>query len=66
MSKISAQPSIDLATQTISEVEDPPLSRTPSESTFTRHTRSINSIIKEVLLGILCILQFYLTYKLSK
>ena len=71
MAKISAQASIDtlqkeiesMATQ---DIEAPDMSRTPSESTFTRHTRSVNAIIKEVLLGIMCVLQLYMTFKLSK
>ena len=63
MSKISAQPSTDFVEQVVTEHE---LSRTPSESTFTRHTKSIHAIIKEIILGLICVLQLYLTLKLSK
>ena len=71
MAKISAQTSLDALQKEIEslqtpDVEAPDMSRTPSESTFTRHTRSVNAIIKEVLLGIMCLLQLYMTFKLSK
>lgn len=65
MSKISAQQSIDNVVEVISEVDNE-LARTPSESTFTRHTKSVHAIIKEVILALIMILQFYLTFKLSK
>ena len=65
MSKISAQPSIDQVVEVISEVDNE-LQRTPSESTFTRHTKSVHAIIKEIMLGLIMLLQLYLTFKLSK
>ena len=65
MSKISAQPSVDQVVEVISEVDNE-LQRTPSESTFTRHTKSVHAIIKEVILGLIMILQLYLTLKISK
>ena len=63
MSKISAQPSADFVEPVITE---PELSRTPSESTFTRHTKSVHAIIKEIIMGIICVLQIYLAFKLTK
>lgn len=39
------------------------LSRTSSESTFTRRTNKIHSIIKEILMGIICILQMWMLLK---
>ena len=65
MSKISAQASLDMVDQVVTEIEPIDLSRTPSESTFTRHTKVIHSIIKEIFLGIIALLQLYLTFKLS-
>ena len=58
-SKITPQPSIE-------QVEIETFNRSQSESTFTRHTKSIHAIIKEVMLGLICMLQLYLTLKLSK
>ena len=63
--KISAQPSLEQVIEKFEE-DDNELQRTPSESTFTRHTKSVHAIIKEVILGVICILQLYLTLKLSK
>ena len=60
---ISSQVSVE---NVVTEFETNEISRTPSESTFTRHTKSIHAIIKEVILGFICILQLYLTLKLSK
>ena len=66
MSKISAQPSMDLVDQVVTEIDPIDLTRTPSESTFTRHSKVIHSIIKEIILGIIAILQLYLTFRLTQ
>ena len=58
-SKITPQPSVD-------QVDLDGFNRSQSESTFTRRTKSIHAIIKEVILGLICMLQLYLTLKLSK
>ena len=62
---ITAQRSMKLAQNAIDDAEDN-LARTPSESTFTRHTKSIHAVIKEIILGFICVLQLYLTIKLTK
>ena len=66
MSKISAQASMDIVDHVVADIEPIDLTRTPSESTFTRHTKVIHSIIKEVILGVIAVLQLYLTFRLSK
>ena len=65
MSVITKQNSMDIEKQ-IEQIEEIELQRTPSESTFTRRTNSVHAIIKELILGIICILQLYTTIKLSK
>ena len=60
MANITPQKSLE---EMVEEIE---MQRTQSESTFTKHTKSINAIIKEVLLGLILIIQLYQTYKLSK
>ena len=42
------------------------LTRTETQSTFTRHTNTIRKLVKEIMLGVITILQLYLTIKLSK
>lgn len=37
-----------------------------SASTFTRHTRSIRSIIKDIILGIIAIMEVYVLIRISK
>ena len=64
MSKISAQPSGDFIESVVTEPVELP--RTPSESTFTRHTKSVHAIIKEVIMGIIYVLQIYVAFKLTK
>ena len=66
MSKISAQASMDMVDQVVADIEPIDLTRTPSESTFTRHTKVIHSLIKEFILGIIAILQLYLSFKLTQ
>ena len=71
---ISAQPSVTFAEHALETAaqddEDTEnrmqLDRTQSVSTFTRHTNSIKSIIKQIILGIIVILQMYTTIKISK
>ena len=62
MTGITQQTSKDLA-EAIESIE---LQRTQSESTFTKHTNKVHAIIKEVILGVIAILQIYLTLKLTK
>ena len=62
MSKITSQNSSDF----VGEIDNVDMGRTQSESSFTRHTRSIHTIIKEVILGIICLFQLYLTIKITK
>lgn len=45
------------------EPEELVLSRTNSESTFTRHSKRVHAIIKEILIGIICMLQIYMIIK---
>lgn len=68
---ISAQQSTDLH-KIIEELDSSAsrerdlMQRTPSESTFTRHSNKIHAIIKEILMVIMCILQTYMLMKLNK
>lgn len=71
MANISAQNSKDLSAITIDNNEDilqnrvPTVSSSSSESTFTRRTTKIHTIIKELLLIILAILTTWQTIKMN-
>lgn len=76
--KISAQPSKDLVDFVKDSIEDrrddlgerrqscEELRMSTSASTFTRHTRSIRSIIKDIILGIITIMEVYVLIRISK
>lgn len=49
----------------VCNIETVEMPQSASESTFTRHSKSIHAIIKEIMLGIITMLQLYLTFKIS-
>lgn len=59
---VTAQTSLDNLDNVFKETEER-LERTSSESTFTKHTNKIHALIKELLMGVIIIIQMVILFK---